>query len=211
MSKLDLDVLMSEYSRRGIQDWKDVNSLLRRKSLECLSNAIAENEIEAKEVIAIKQTKSLFVPMPMKTKNRKGFEWCFFLPKRNNGILNSLILFLLVNRARKNCLAFRFETSLRQGTPHGYPHMQLTRKTAESSSSSGNSIQGVPEWLPDSYPAFPIPAHNPLEMFLCMVTAVHGFRGGIDNLLIDIFQQAARPNDARKCIGKLTKMLNANP
>ena len=209
MSKPDLNVLMLEYSKRGIQDWRNVNSLLRKKSLECLSNAIAENEIEAKEVIGVKQTKSLFVPMPMKTKYNKGFEWCFFLPKRNNGILNSLILFLLVNRARRNCLAFRFETSLRKNTPHGYPHMQLTRKIAESS--SGNSIQGIPEWIPDSYPAFPIPAHDPLEMFLCMVTAVHGFHGGIDHLLVDIFQKASRPYYALQYKNRLTKMLNPSP
>ena len=212
MSALNLNKLMLEYSKRGIQDWNNANYDLQTKSMKYLSNSIAENENEINKIIYDNQKKPLFVPMPMQSsKGSRGFEWCFFLPKKNNGRLNSLILFLLVNRARGNCLAFRLETSIRQNTPHGYPHMQLTRKMAEPSSSSENSIKGVPEWLPDRYPAFPIPAHDPLEMFLCMVTAVHGFRGGIDDLLVDIFQRASLPSYALQYKRKLDKILNTNP
>ena len=233
MSVLNLNKLMLEYSKRGIQDWNNAAHDLRTKSMKYLSNSIAENENEINKIIYDNQKKPLFVPMPMQSsKGSRGFEWCFFLPewcfflpewcfflpewcfflpKKKYGRLNSLILFLLVNRARGDCLAFRFETSIRQNTPHGYPHMQLTRKMAESSSSSENSIKGVPEWLPDRYPAFPIPAHDPLEMFLCMVTAVHGFRGGIDDLLVDIFQRASLPSYALQYKRKLDKMLNTNP
>ena len=219
MSSLDLNKLILEYSEKGIRDWNDVSYDLQTKSRRCLANAIVERGDDVERMIGNTQASPQFVPMPKVS--RRGFEWCFFLPKMKNGNLTSLILFLLVNRARQNCLAFRFESSGRQDTPHGlafrfessgrqdtphgYPHMQFTRRIAESS--SVENFHGVPEWLPDSYPAFPIPAHDPLEMFLCMVTSVHGFRGGIDNLLIDVF----RPNDARECIKKLNKMLNPNP
>ena len=206
MSSLDLNRLILEYSKKGIIDWNDEGHDLKAKSMKCLSNAVVEKGDDVERMIGNTQANSLFVPMP-KISGR-GFEWCFFLPKIKNGNLKSLILFLLVNRARQDCLAFRFESSGRRNTPHGYPHMQLTRRIAESS--SVKNLQGVPEWLPDSYPAFPIPAHDSLEMFLCMVTAVHGFRGGIDALLEDVFQKAGRPNDARAYKRKLDEILNRN-
>ena len=205
MYSLDLNRLMLEYSKKGFQDWNNENYDLQTKSRECLSNAIIEKDDDVAKMIH-KQKNPLFVPMPKIS--RKGFEWCFFLPKITHGNLKSLVLFLLVNRARQDCLAFRFESSYRQDTPHGYLHMQLTRRIEESS--SAKNLRGVPEWLPDRYPAFPIPAHDPLEMFLCMVTAVHGLRDGIDKLLKDIFQQAARPKDAIAYTEKLNKMLNTN-
>ena len=205
MSSLDLNKLMLEYSKKGFQDWNNESYDLQTKSRKCLSNAIIEKEDDVAKMIR-EQKNPLFVPMPKMS--HKGFEWCFFLPKIIHGNLRSLILFLLVNRARQDCLAFRFESSYRQNTPHGYLHMQLTRKIEESS--SAKNLQGVPEWLPDRYPAFPIPAHDPLEIFLCMMTAVHGLRGGIDDLLKDIFQQAARPKDAIAYTKKLNKMLNTN-
>lgn len=205
MSSLDLNRLMLEYSKKGFQDWNNEGHDLQAKSRECLSNAIIEKDDDVAKMIH-KQKNPLFVPMPKIS--RKGFEWCFFLPKITHGNLKSLVLFLLVNRARQDCLAFRFESSYRQNTPHEYLHVQLTRRIEESS--SAKNLRGVPEWLPDRYPAFPIPAHDPLEMFLCMVTAVHGLRDGIDKLLKDIFQQAARPKDAIAYTEKLNEMLNTN-
>ena len=213
MSSLDLNRLMLEYSKKGFQDWNNEGHDLQAKSRECLSNAIIEKDDDVAKMIR-GQKNSLFIPMPKIS--RKGFEWCFFLPKITHGNLKSLILFLLVNRARQDCLAFRFEclafrfeSPYRQNTPHGYLHMQLTKRIEDSS--SAKNLQGVPEWFPDSYPAFPIPAHDPLEMFLCMVTAVHGLHGGVDKLFKDIFQEAAHPNEARKYIRRLYEMLNTNP
>ena len=133
-----------------------------------------------------------------------NIDWCFFLPiKINQESDEYLRLFLLVKCKGYNWLGFRFEGD-RQSSRHGYSHLQFTRDIPEFKNTFG------PDWLPDSYPAFPVPARDSSEMFLSMVTAVHGLRGGIDELLKDIFQQAARPKDAIAYTKKLNKMLNTN-
>ena len=179
-----LTELMLLYSRRGLEEWNMAKEDLRRKALQCLSAAgIVETEDEAEAMIEGSAHRRMFIPMPQ---GGKGYERSFFLPVIEGDRLRSLILFLIVNRARRDCIAFRFECGQIPGTRHGYTHIQLTRDLHVG----GGSVQleGVPEWLPASYPAFPVPARNSLELFLCMATAVHGFPGGIDSLITELHQ-----------------------
>ena len=194
---------MSAYSRRGLNDWKKAEKAEKAASLrvaasKCLLNAIVENVWEIPRVIDGRSKEPTFIPMPRHGTKKKGFEWCFFWPRRVRGELKSLVLFILVNRARRDCIAFRFESSSRG--PHGYAHVQLTSRLSESGKSC------LPEWLPSSYPAFPIPAKNWTEMFLAMATAVHGRCGGIDVLLQEVLQEARTP-DVRKYEAMLEQRL----
>ena len=105
----DLKKLMSAYSRRGVNDWKnEAAGGLRVAASGCLPNAIVEYDWEIGRVIDGRPQERKFIPMPRHGYKKKGFEWCFFLPKRVRGELKSLTLFILVNRARRDCLAFRF-------------------------------------------------------------------------------------------------------
>ena len=176
----DLNDLMNLYSMHGIEDWNQ--------------NAKAKLRQDFKKK---------FIPMPQCTDS--NIDWCFFLPiKIDQGNNEYLRLFLLIKcKGYNNWLGFRFEGD-RQSSRHGYSHLQFTRNIPEFKNTFG------PSWLPDSYPAFPVPARDSSEMFLSMMTAVHGLRGGIDELLKDIFQQAARPKDAIAYTNKLNKMLNTN-
>ena len=185
----DLKKLMSAYSRRGVNDWKnEAASGLRVAASGCLHRAIVENDWEIGRVIDGTPRERKFIPMPRHGYKKKGFEWCFFLPKSVRGELKSLTLFILVNHARGDCLAFRFECSSRG--PHEYSHVQLTSKLSRSGlivpAQVGVGSSCLPEWLPVSYPAFPIPAKNWTEMFLAMATAVHGRYGGIDVVLQEV-------------------------
>lgn len=202
-----LDTLMRLYARRGIEDWKKASSILRRKASQCLGANIADNEAEAAVTINATYNPDYpkgirFIPMPKMT--RRGIERCFFLPIRrwtSDGLNFSFDLFILVSN--KNCLAFRFEPAHAQRSRHNYPHVQPCRRLLLK------SIQpnGVPEWLPDSYPAFPIPAKDPLGIFLSMTVSVHGFRGGMDNLLPDVLRQANRSNEIRSYMQKLQDIM----
>lgn len=188
----DLKKLMSAYSRRGVDDWKNqAAGGLRVAASGCLLNAIAENDWEISQVIDGVPRERKFIPMPRHGWGNKGFEWCFFLPMTVEGDLRSLILFILVNRARRDCLVFRFECDSRGR--HRYSHVQLTPKLSKSGLKMpvrvGVENTCVAEWLPQSYPAFPIPARNWTEMFLVMATSVHGRDGGIDVLLQQILQE----------------------
>ena len=206
----DLKKLMSVYSRRGMNDWKsDAAEDLRATASGCLLNSIVEDDWEIDRAINGRPNERKFIPMPRHGYKNRGFEWCFFLPKRVGGKLKSLTLFILVNRARRDCIAFRFESSS-QG-PHGYAHVQLTSNLTKSGLTV--PVQGteksscLPMWLPVSYPAFPVPAKNWTEMFLVMATAVHGRYGGVDVLLQEVFQEAQQAYYAQRFRDMIEKRL----
>lgn len=191
----DVYSLMQFYSVRGLHDWeKEAPKDLKDKARGLLANKIAESEADIDDVIRGRLTET-FMAMPKH--GYKGLEWCFFSPQTASGKLESLILFVLVNRARRDYIAFRFESSSRG--VHGYSHLQLTRR---QSTPSGPALP-VPQWLPESYPAFPLPACNWTEMFLVMATAVHGFVGGVD----DVLQNILGASDAKTYLVTLKKML----
>lgn len=80
-------------------------------------------------------------------------------------------------------LGFRFEPADKtEDSSHGYGHVQmncLLQKTIE--------VKGIPKWLPDSYPAFPMTSSEPLRMFLLMATSVHGYGKGMVTVLERVF------------------------
>ena len=190
----DVYSLMQSYSARGLHDWqKEAPGDLKDKARELLANKIAESQADIDDVI---NGRSIETFMATPKHGYKGLEWCFFSPQTAGGGLRSLILFILVNRARRDYIALRFESSSRGA--HGYSHLQLTRR----SSPSGPTLP-VPQWLPESYPAFPVPARNWTEMFLVMATAVHGHVGGVDDVLRNILN----PNDAKTYLETLGRIL----
>ena len=205
----DLFDLMEQYALRGLDDWRNnTGEDLQRRARECLGMAIADTDWEVRMLIrnacnggAIGQQK--FIPMP--NHRHEGIERCFFLPIREHGDENikmAFDLFLLVDE--ENCLAFRFEPADPPEQSHNYGHVQLSRRLLRRTIEPS----GIPSWLPDSYPAFPVPSSDPLKMFLSMATAVHGYAGGIESVLQDLFQKASRPGDAAPYVGVLQEMLN---
>lgn len=206
MPSLDYIELMRLYARRGIADWKTAPHELRGRASRCLGTAIAENEAEANVTIYTKYdptrvSQMRFIPMPKHPK--KGIERCFFLPLREveagGNETVGFELFVLV--ARTDCLAFRFEPAHKPPSVHNYGHVQLSRKMVRRTI----EVKGIPVWLPDSYPAFPILTSEPLKAFLCMVTAVHGYEDGCTSVLQDIF--AGRSAELRLYLDELRKIL----
>ena len=201
--------LMVAYSRRGLDDWNSdakPSSDLRAKASACLMNSIVENESEIDDAVDGSRNGRRFIPMP--GQKRRGFDWCFFLPSSHNGELKSLVLFVLVNRANRHGIAFRFECAV--AGRHDYSHVQLTVgwSTQGGAPTTADGAQGlcVPVWLPVRYPAFPIRAEDWTEMFLVMMVAVHGHDRGID-LIKEIFQNAQPVDYARKYQDKLGQVL----
>lgn len=200
--------LMHLYAKHGIADWKNASADLRQRAQYCLGNAaIADDDKQASDTINTIYNNSnaaqlKFIPMP---KPKGGIERCFFLPVREIGgdgkETAAFELFLLVSK--RNCLAFRFEPAHKAPSPHDYGHVQMSRKMLRKIIVP----QGVPTWLPDSYPAFPISTSNSVRIFLAMATAVHGYSRGLDLLLQEIFQGASRANDAAVYLGELRGLL----
>jgi hypothetical protein len=210
MPELNYEDLMWLYARQGIADWLEADDALKKRARECLgAGGIAESNSEARGTIGTiyDGTNSdclRFIPMP-KVPVNSGIDRCFFLPirqlKRDGREIVGFELFMLV--ARTDCLAFRFEPAHSPRSAHGYGHAQLCRemhrKTIE--------VKGIPVWMPDRYPAFPISASAPLEIFLCMAMAVHGYHTGLLTVLQDIFQQSSRASALASCLNAVKKML----
>jgi hypothetical protein len=209
MPSLDLIDLMKLYARRGVEDWNTACGELRGRAAKCLGTGIAEKYDQARVTIdtvynALNANQLSFIPMPKLSKGK--IDRCFFLPVREyDGVQETVAfeLFLLV--ARTDCLAFRFEPAHRlPSTRHGYGHVQMSRTMLRKTI----QVHGVPGWLPDSYPAFPLSTSDPLKMFLAMATAVHGYAsGGLADLLTDIFQKAGRAVDSAGYLKELKEML----
>jgi hypothetical protein len=203
----DLMDLMWRYAQRGLVEWRDAPQELRRRAAACLLNQIAENDHQASTTIRTTYTEAnanalRFIPMP--PVGMKGMERCFFLPireRRDDGSFAvSFDLFVLV--ARQNCLAFRFEPADPPDHPHSYTHVQLCTRLVRKTL----ILKVLPDWMPVSYPAFPVSASGPVELFLAMATSVHGHnRNGLARLLQDIF--ASVPNDAKHYAADLKSML----
>ena len=210
MSK-ELRKLMLEYSKCGMEDWKnDDADGLQELARKYLAHAIVEDEWELVQAIDGRSGGHKFIPMPKR--GDKGFEWSFFLPTREEGNLKSLILLLLVKpeEGKYEHVAFRFESS--PSGSHGYSHVQLTSKLKNSGLPDQvvGGISCFPEWFPTSYPAFPVPAGNWIDMFLSMATAIHGREGedGIYSLIQEIFQGTMDSNAARKYKNMLDNILS---
>src|SRR6266850_8483675 len=157
---------MKIYARRGVSDWKaKVQDATKKRARLLLGpNNIADNEPEAFNTIEAVRggaRKQLFIPMP--TVYHTGIEQCFFLPLYEAADKAAFDLLLLCEA--DNCLGFRFEPA-QLGT-HDYGHVQMNRKMLRKSF----HVNGLPPWVPESYPAFPLRTSEPLAMFLSMATS----------------------------------------
>lgn len=225
MPSLDVWDLMELYARRGVDDWIRANADLRRRAGDCfLATQIATSHREAIDTInavfngpirdgdaaSLAHARSLsFIPMPKP--GRHQIERCFFLPVREKiGGKEKVSFDLALLVSGRNCLAFRFEPADPPTWRHGYGHLQMNQKMLKKMISLGGTPGvGVPTWIPDSYPAFPISTSNRLRMFLAMGTAVHGYANrGFADLLVDIFQTAGRTADSTAYLAELALFLS---
>ena len=202
--------LMLQYALRGLDDWENYTTEeVRDRARKCLSYRIPSTEWELRNELK-KPTPQKFFPMPkfekrQESRKKSEIEHCFFLPKPHNSGVNvgwTFILFILLEK--DNSLAFRFEPAQSAGCRHDYAHMQFCQKIGNN----GFTPIGIPDWIPQRDPAFPLPSSNPVKLFLQMATAVHGRSGGIDMVIRDIFQGASKVNDYKKYMTLLEKTLD---
>lgn len=203
----DLREILRLYARRGLSDWAAAPPELKRRSSIFLGAQIATNEVEADVTIATLYTRTnanrlRFIPMPLHPK-RQGFDRAFFLPvckPTKESVLVSYELFIIVNG--QNGLAFRFEPA--HGRPtHDYGHVQMSQQLLERTISP-NTLG----WVPVKYPAYPLGTSEPLKMFLSMATAIHGYSGGVLDVIRDIFTAAGRARDVSTYVAELKKIVD---
>lgn len=201
--------LMRLYALRGVNQWtQPANYNLRQTAKRSILDGIVENEAGVGQVVSKGAPK--FLPMmELPGRKRAGYEWCFFLPLSQGGQLVSLVLLWLAQQggssAGQTALAFRFERDRETESRHRYWHMQLTRKI-KVPGGKDIDVKRLPGWLPDSYPAFPVPGESCLDMFLAMLTAVHGYPNGVEDVIKGLWQRASQPQEARFYLKRLKAM-----
>ena len=184
----DLSNVMKEYALQGFRDWWELGDEIRERARRCLENRIVESEGEFRYEIH-KMSHDKFFPMPRGSQERQ-LNCCLFRIRNRS----SFELFVLMNDS--NSMAFRFEPADEPEWNHNYAHVQFCRELGAGAFFPGE----IPSWLPENYPAFPLPSSDPLKLFLAMVTSIHGRSRGAQKLFIDIFQKANSPLMSRKVI-----------
>src|SRR5712664_3799451 len=203
-----LQDIMWLYAQRGIADWQNAPSALRRRAEKCLGSEIADNDTEAAVTLetihnGLNADRLRFIPMPQHPKH-PGIERSFLLPVsevRDGKPTVAFELFLLV--AGTNCLAYRFEPAHAAPSSHDYGHVQNSRTVLRKT-----ILASTLSWMPDRYPANPLCTSDPLRMFLSIATAMHGYTNGVLRVIQDVYTAASRPRDAAVYVQELKKMLS---
>jgi hypothetical protein len=208
----ELSALMLLYAYSGIREWEKIRQPMRARARGCLQVDIAETKEQAaatlKTAFRVDRMSSLkFIPMPLHAA-KLGFERSFFLPVCKVGDSGKRIGFeLFIWVGDDNCLAFRYEPADEAST-HDYGHVQLCHKVLAK-----NVGTKTPDWIPDSYPAMPLSAPEPLSRFLALMTAVHGNSGpqGVKQIVRNLLTQAGLAAQVQHYFGKLDPMLVRDP
>jgi len=201
----ELRGLLLPYSRAGVGEWRRAKDLLQRTVRNILGQKwIAEGVAEAENALARagRGSPEKLIPMPLGP-GRVRFARAFFSPLVTDGGGSTRLAFeVVVIVAKKQALAYRFEPPHRDGT-HTYAHVQMSREVLGRIL----NVEGVPSWLPTSYPAHPLPSHDPLGLFLCMLTSMHGYRGGSQQIIRDVLLAESRSADVSRYIARLDALL----
>ena len=198
--------LMRMYAQKGVEDWCAGRSAKARRDEErALGSAIAANTYDVSQIVSPgRSRRTKFIPMPRIGASQ--IEWAFFCPWREAADeCNSWAFDLFLSLPKGRHIGFRFEPAdVLKDARHGYSHVQLSWRFGHRTVTPANPLK----WLPDSYPAFPVPGKGSLERFLMMVVSMHGFPGGTRKLLQDI--DPGRPVRVREYTDRVGELLSGN-
>lgn len=202
MTETGVEELIRLYTLAGVEDWRDwrrSGSRMAQPNLERILGArISASPADAMQVVY--QRNADFVPA--KRLAASNIEWAFFRPHREQGAewMFDVALWL----PGRNHILFRLEPpGQRFNSRHRYNHVQLSRRGKGGSPRP----QEPHEWLPDSYPAFPIPGRSSLDRFLMLIVALHGFPACTRTVLSDMW--GGRPSKVREHIRRVANLLDS--
>ena len=206
--KMDYMELMRGYAITGVRDWREAPASTKQNAVECLAPMyLADREQHIDDVLRQKKSSlsPKFIPMPRpsfgKSAKKKRFQWTFFSPVGLDDRSKDIISFeLLILYKQKQCLAFRLEPGHPESKAHNYTHLQFNQELYKKRI----QVEGIPSFISDSFPAFPLPGSDTISLFFAMIVAVHGYEGA-RKIMLRIFHQE---NDINK-YGKYSRALDA--
>jgi len=174
--------ILRHYSRHGLIYFKELSDDMQRNIRLKLGGSIEDNDHEIdRKLASIKngqQPGLKFLPMPRP--GGKDFRASFFLPRihvdNDDNYTCSFLIIFWVEREGGKTIAIRLEPPMRlesteeDADAHRYTHLQLTIAVK-----GPNIVTDFADWTPKSYPAFPLGYSHPLQMFVGMAIAAHGY------------------------------------
>ena len=203
MARTEVEELMRRYALAGVKDWQQSDKRMARESIERqLGAKIAASDHDATRAVDQQRGGRNRYLVPARRLTADNVEWAFFKPRRETVDAEWMfdVVFWLPNCKH---ICFRLEPAARNGEArHGYDHVQLSWRF--------NGKQSVPQeplkWLPDSYPAFPMPGKCSLDRFLMLVAALHGFPACTRTVLAEIW--TGWPRRGQEYVDRVHSLLN---
>lgn len=158
-----------------------------------------------------------FIPAPRSESNQ--FAVAFFMPKfafgKKGKFACSFNILLWIDdndpaEADGKTVAFRLDPpdspQSNRSSPHCYSHIQLSPKVLRPELNTSLSAN----WVPSSYPAFPIYHATPVAFFATLTTSVHGYDPATERkyaiaTLTDAIKDA---NRKRKVLTEIDRLMN---
>ena len=202
------DELVLAYASLGVDWWSRKDRTTQATARAALEIDIADDVHTATDVVRNPfraGTGKALVLIPMPLPKKRGL--AFFAPVgvRTGDEAVAFDLALVVDEGR-HALGFRFEPAdAGEDQSHGFDHVQLSVAMGHRTA----ALTSTADWLPDSYPAFPIPSKDMRDRFLAMALAMHGFPQGV----VDVVDQIASRNAAlaRDCRSRINVMVGRGP
>ena len=200
---VEIEELMWRYARRGVRDWVQSGESGRQEKVEKhLGARIVNNEefLEATAALTggLAQVKGL-IPVPDLSVG--NIKWVFFKPlcTSDGELMFDLVFWLPGNKH----IGFRLEPAhqYRDGR-HKYSHVQLSSRFDDRRIVPADPL----DWLPRSYPAFPVPGTHSLDRFLMLVVALHGFPDRTRTVLAEI--SVGRLGKGQAYVNRVHRLLN---
>ena len=199
---METEGLMRQYALHGVRDWgKSKNDRDKTRTERMLGARIAHTEYLAVKAIYPQRPvcQRYFIPTPELSVS--NIDWAFFLPRRASADAE-LMFDLVFSLPGSRHIGFRLEPGHRNGGGrHGYGHVQLNSRY------DGKEIEPEKplDWLPNRYPAFPLPGAGSLDRFLMLVVALHGFPNCTQTVLRSVCE---RPMQFRSYFGRAQHLLS---
>ena len=200
--------LVPGYARLGVEEWQKTATGARRQAAAALGFEIADQAWVAEQAVTSpfspqKSGQYRMIPMPRMPRRVSS---AFFAPTVSLPADRTATAFdLVVVGPEERPIAFRFEPPDESPEArHGYDHVQLCEKVAHREV----ELKGAVTPLPVSYPAFPLPSHDPTTRFLAMVVALHGYPDGVEDVVDGALK--GRVVMVKSCLDTVRGMLSAN-
>ncbi|MBR0894600.1 hypothetical protein JQ616_06545 [Bradyrhizobium tropiciagri] len=206
--------ILRDYSRHGLTYFKTHSTALQGMLRASLGGHIEDNDdrIERKLATLKKggQADLSFLPMPKPS--GKEIKAGFFLPRIVPGDEGkyqcSFEIIFWIERDRGKTFGMRFEPAGENPSDsHCYPHVQLTRQFDPPTVTTH-----LESWMPTSYPAIPLGYKHPLQLFLGMAVALHGYSANGKEeyaraVIIDAMRRGQAALRAKQILEEVKRML----